>query len=466
MMGKQAGAEVDEDARDVVGAGATRSSSDGAGSPAGAARERAEPAGAAPADGAVPEPDAAMDDGAAAGRPIDDDAGSDGAGSEDAGTGEPGTAERADADPAPVDLAADPVDPAAADGAGVRRRLRLPVSGGRLVAAVVVVALLVAASGVFWWRATALPADAAYRLDGRVVTVDELDQRLVALRALYGVEAPDDPAAADGFRRDLARSVVLSDILDREAADRAIVVADKQVTDTRDRYIEEQFGAGGREAYVQALANVGTSDAAVLDEIRRQLTVGRLMEAVVGRIEISDDELRAAYEERQGRLGTPERRTLRNIVVETEQEARLVVDELRAGTPFEQVAAARSRDASTRESGGLLGELGRAELEGPVGEAAFAVAPGELYGPVQGQFGWNVGRVDAVTPFVPAGFDQVAEGLRQALEVERGIAVWRDWIADRLRDADVDYAEEYRPADPDAPPPFGAPAAPAPAAPR
>lgn len=347
-------------------------------------------------------------------------------------------------------------------GTGPRRRgLRLPTTwAGRAAAATVVVAVAAAAAGAVWWQASALPADAAYRLDGRVVTVEQLDQRVVALQALYGVQAPEDPAAVDGFRRDVAKSVVLSDILDREALERGLVVADKQVTDTRDRYIEEQFGPGGRDAFVRALGNVGTSEELVLDEIRRQMTVGLLMQDVVGTVTVTDEELRAAYAERQDTLGTPERRTLRNIVVETEEQARAALDEIRSGVPFEQVAADRSRDESTRASGGLLGDLARGELEGPVGDAAFAVAPGELYGPVQGQFGWNVGRVDAVTPFVPASFDQVADGLRQALEVERSLAIWQDWIAQQVRDADVVYADEFRPADPDAPPSFG-PAAPA-----
>ncbi|MDN5747984.1 MAG: peptidyl-prolyl cis-trans isomerase [Pseudonocardia sp.] len=367
-------------------------------------------------------------------------------------------AQDVDVEDADVEDADVPAEPAA------RSRLRLPRTwAGRAAAAAVVVLLVAAGGGAVWWQSTALPADAAFRLDGRVVTVEQLDQRVTALRALYGVTAPEDPAGADAFRRDVAKSIVISDILDQEALARGVVVADKQVADARDRYIEEQFGPGGRDAFVRALGNVGTSEDAVLDEIRRQMTVRLLMRDVVGTIVVTDEELRAAYTERQDTLGTPERRTLRNIVVETEEQARAVVDELRAGAPFEQVAAARSRDQSTRDAGGVLGDLARAELEGPVGDAAFAVAPGELYGPVQGQFGWNVGRVDAVTPFVPASFDQVADGLRQALEVERGMSVWQDWIAQQVRDADVVYADDYRPADPDAPLPFGAPEAPAPA---
>ena len=334
------------------------------------------------------------------------------------------------------------------------RRLRMPTSRrGRLLAAALALVLLAGAGGVGWWRMTALPSDAAYRYDDHVVTIDQLDQRIDVLRALYGVEQPEDPGKADTFRRDVAKSDAVSGILDAAAADRQIVVADKQVEDTLDRYVEQQFGPGGRDAFVKALGNVGTSESAVRDEVRRQLTVSRLMQQVVGTITISDADLKAAYDQRKETLGTPEKRTLRNIVVAGQQDAQSVLDQLAAGTPIEQVAATRSLDASTKGAGGSLGEVARADLEQPVGDAAFGVgSAGQFYGPVQGAHGWNVGRIDAITPFVPATYEQVAVGLRQALQVERSLAVWRDWLGQQIRDAGVEYADAYRPADPDAVP--------------
>ncbi|WP_214366562.1 peptidyl-prolyl cis-trans isomerase [Pseudonocardia sp. H11422] len=376
---------------------------------------------------------------------------------------------------ADADKPASPADPEPADGepareqaaagrSGLLSRITVPASRhGRIVALVVVAALIAGLGGVAWWQLRGLPEDAAFRYDGRVFTAEELDQRVEALRALYGVTPPSDPAQADGFRRDVAKSVALSEILDRAAADRQIVVADKQVSDTLDRYIEQQFGAGGREPFVRALGNVGTSETAVRDEIRRQLAVGRLMQQVVGRVTVPDDELRAVFEERKDRLGTPERRVLRNIVVANEQDATAALDALRSGTPIEEVAAQRSLDVSTRQTGGLLDPLARADLEQPVGDVAFAAPAGGLYGPAQGQHGWNVGRVESVEPFVPATFEQVADGLRRAVEVERTVAIWRDWLAGQIRDADVEYAADFQPADPDTPPSIGPSGADAPA---
>lgn len=359
---------------------------------------------------------------------------------------EPGeTAETVEADAA----AADP--PAATAEPSRWRRFAGPRRGRVLLAVAAV--LLAAGVGVGAWMWTsALPADAAFEYDGRVVTEAELEDRAVALRALYGVERPSEPDRLDAFRRDLAKSVAVSMILDRAADERGIQVAEKQARDVLGGFVAEQFGDGGRDAFVRSLGNVGTSEPEVLAEITRQLSVGALMDEVIGEVAVGDEEVRVAFEQRQQQLGTPERRALRNIVVGSEAEAAAALEEIRAGAAFEDVAARRSLDASTKQSGGAIGELSREQLEAPVADAAFGVAAGELYGPVEGRFGWNVGRVDAVLPPIPARFEQVREQLRQTLQAEEGLRRWRDWLGAEIRAADVTYADRFRPADPDAAP--------------
>lgn len=344
----------------------------------------------------------------------------------------------------------------APDAAEPERRARprrwVPSSRRGKAAATLVVVLAVAAGFLVWRQATSLPEEAAFVIGDHVVTRDELSQRERSLRALYGVERPKQSAKLDTFRRDLAKSVAVSLILDQAAQQRGIAIADTQARDVLDRYISAQFGDEGRQAFIRSLGNVGTSEPAVLDEIKRQLAVGRLMDDVVGKVSVGEDSLRAAFEKRKAELATPGRRVVRNIVVSSRREALDVLRGLRAGAPFAKVAAQRSLDGSTRRSGGLLGELGRDQFERAVGDAVFAVGPGDFYGPVKGQFGWNVGRVDRIKPPAPARFADVKATLRETLLGEQTLRRWRDWLGERIRAADVEYAPEFQPADPDAPP--------------
>lgn len=329
---------------------------------------------------------------------------------------------------------------------------RLLGRGTRRIVTLVVVAvvLLGAVGSLAWWRLTALPDGAALETGDVVVSTAELDHRVQTLRALYGVEPPADPPAHDAFLRDAAKSVALSTVLDKAAADRQIVIADKEADDVLNRFVAQAYGPGGRDAFVRALGTAGTSEPAVLDEIKRQLAVSRLTDQVVGDVTVQDDELRGLFDQRRNELATPEKRTLRHIVVDSEQDARSVLDALRAGTPFEALAAQKSLDASTKGNGGTLGAASRDQLDRAFADAAFAAKPGAPFGPVQTENGWHVGRVDSVTAPVPAQFDQVKEPFRQKVQAERATERWRGWLAGTLHDADVQYADQYRPADPEA----------------
>lgn len=372
-------------------------------------------------------------------------------------------AEGAAAEAAEVDGAA---GGAAETGAAAAERVswqdRLLGRGTRRIVtlAVVAVLLLGAIGSLAWWRLTALPDGAALEADGVVVSSGELDHRVQTLRALYGVEPPADPPAHDRFLRDAAKSVALSTVLDKAATDRQIVIADKEADDVLNRFVVQAYGPGGRDAFVRALGTAGTSEPAVLDEIKRQLAVSRLTDQVVGDVTVGDDELRGLFDQRRGELATPEKRALRHIVVGSEQDARSVLDALRAGTPFEALAAQKSLDASTKGNGGSLGAASRDQLDPAFADAAFAGKAGAPFGPVQTANGWHVGRVDSVTAPVPAQFEQVKEPFRQKVQAERATERWRGWLAGALHDADVRYADQFRPADPDALP--AATAAPAP----
>lgn len=328
-----------------------------------------------------------------------------------------------------------------------RRRITLPASrrGRTIVGGALALVLVVAVGAVVWIKATGLPDGAVFAYGDHVVTKEDLDGRTQSLEALYGVVAPTDPAKLDRFRRDLAKSVAVSQILDDAAQEKSISIADKQARDVLDRYVDTQFGDGGRPAFVRTLGNVGTSEAAVLDEIKRQLAVGRLMDAVVGEVTIGDDALGRAFAERKAALGLPERRVVRNVVLGSRQDAEEALARLRSGDAFPTVAAELSLDASSKRSGGLLGELAKDQLERPVGDAVFTTRAGGLYGPVKGEFGWNIGRVDRVMAPVAAELGHVRDSLRETLRTEESLRRWRDWLGERIRAAAVEYAPEYRP---------------------
>jgi peptidyl-prolyl cis-trans isomerase C len=364
--------------------------------------------------------------------------------------------EKADATPAAVPLRARLWPP------------RLPSTRKGWVAAVAAVLVLaVGVGGLVWWRATTVPEGVAYVVADTEVTIDELNREAETLKALYGLQPPTDEAGLAKFRRDLAQASATGRVLDLAGAERGIVISDKVAQDTLSRYVEQYFGTGtaARDQFVQALGATGTSEAAVLGEIKRQMLIRQLFDDVTAGTAASDEEVRAAFDQRQATLGVPERRELQNIVVRTREEADRIAGELAGGADFAVLASARSADASTKDSGGSLGTLARNQLEAGYADAAFAAAPGAVFGPVQTRFGWNVGRVGNVLPPEPAAFDTIKPQLTETVSMEKATAKWREWVSGQLEEADVRYAEAYQPENPTALPseaPPGSPEAPAP----
>lgn len=337
-------------------------------------------------------------------------------------------------------------------GRARKRPVRPQGQRARAAGAVVLAALAVGSgTGAALDHAWRVPDGAAYRLADRVVTVAELDGRVRLLGVLYGVQAPSDPAELDRFRRDTARALAVSDVLDRAAAEEGVVIADKAASDELTRLLETAYPQG-RADFLAQLGAFGITEAAVLDEVGRQLATGRLYDSVTAEVPVpTDDEVAGAFTERRAEMVTPERRGLRNIVVDSEAAARAIRARLDAGEDFAAVAREVSLDASTRDQGGDLGTVIREQLEVDYGAAAFGAAANGLFGPVQTRYGWNVGQALEITPSTPLALEQVRDPLRTRLLEERRSVVWNDWLAGRIADADVRYADDYRPADPDAP---------------
>ncbi|MCW2616255.1 MAG: parvulin peptidyl-prolyl isomerase [Frankiales bacterium] len=353
------------------------------------------------------------------------------------------------ADPAAKNAA--PADTAPAEAAltdDEAGRPRRPRTRALAAALGLLVVGAVAAGALLWAPWTGLPEDAAFQVGDTVVTEVDVQRRTDVLSALYGVQVPQEPDRLDAFRRDTAKAMAISEVLDRAAQEEGIAVADKTVSDALDRFLLQRYPEGGRPAYVQALAARGVGEQDVLEEIRRQLEVRDLFDRTTEDVTVSDEQLREVFEADPSTYAVPERRQLRHIVVADEATARAVLRRVAAKEPFAAVAKQVSLDGSTKDNGGVLGLLSASELDPAFAQVAFAVAPASVFGPVQTALGWHVGVVDRVEAGKPTTFEQVVVQLREQQETERAVARWRDYVRERVEDAEVEYAAAYRPADP------------------
>jgi peptidyl-prolyl cis-trans isomerase C len=129
----------------------------------------------------------------------------------------------------------------------------------------------------------------------------------------------------------------------------------------------------------------------------------------------SESELRNLYQENLPRLQRTQYET-RHILVETEEEAEDLIDEIEDGADFQELAREHTIDTNGDE-GGYLGWLDVEGVVEPFGAALIVAAPGEVVPePIETEFGWHVVLVDEIRENTAPGLEAVRQDVTVAAE--------------------------------------------------
>jgi peptidyl-prolyl cis-trans isomerase D len=310
-------------------------------------------------------------------------------------------------------------------------------------------------------------------------------------------EGFDSEAAADFLDESAAAALMRLALLARQAEDMGLVVSDEEVRaylrampgvldeagrvdrDAIQYYAERQFGSVRRfrealrdELLARKLSrlvgeSVAISDAETLDSLRYQreevsLAIVRLGSASADDLEPSEEEvvrvlgeeseeIRQAYEARRAEFDRPEQVRARHILVripedggeeaETRAEARAreILERIREGADFRDVALEVSEDPGSRPEGGDLGFFPRGRMVRAFEDVAFALEPGETSDVVRTVHGFHVIRVEERRPASVVSFEEAREQLareraRESLAREAARAKAED-LATAIREA-------------------------------
>jgi hypothetical protein len=210
--------------------------------------------------------------------------------------------------------------------------------------------------------------------------------------------------------------------------------------------LQEVAAAGGsvtaddRSAAEEELAaSFGNSWQEAPEQARTALTEIVATDNAFGRtITVDEDELRALYDTRPADAGTM---CVQHIVVETEDDANAVLDDLASGVDFASAAVEHSTEPAAAETGGALNDgdgspcIPLATFESSFDPqfvaGALDAVPGEPTDPVESSFGWHV---ILARPFDEVGDDVVADATALARPEK---------IAELRRDAEITTDPRY-----------------------
>lgn len=132
------------------------------------------------------------------------------------------------------------------------------------------------------------------------------------------------------------------------------------------------------------------------------------------RPQVTEEEMKAAYDEEAAKLEQTERVRARHILVGTEKEAQDILARLSKGEKFEDLAKQFSLDGS-KDYGGDLGYFTAPEMVPEFSKATFALKAGETSNPVKTDFGWHIIRLEDRKMGAAQPYDQVKQAIRNVL---------------------------------------------------
>ncbi len=134
---------------------------------------------------------------------------------------------------------------------------------------------------------------------------------------------------------------------------------------------------------------------------------------------VTDAEIQAEYDKFVKENGGKEYRA-RHILVESEDQAKALIAEIKKGAKFEDLAKKNSKDPGSGANGGDLDWASAGSYVAEFSNAMVKLGKGELSeAPVKSQFGWHIIRVDDVREAQLPKLDEVKPQIVQQLQQQK-----------------------------------------------
>jgi peptidyl-prolyl cis-trans isomerase C len=184
----------------------------------------------------------------------------------------------------------------------------------------------------------------------------------------------------------------------------------------------------GREVLIQEADKQGFGTRAevkaALENARQSIIINAMLADYVKKNPVKDAEVKAEYDRYKAQLGDKEYHA-RHILVATEEEAKAIIAKLKAGSKFEDLAKASSKDGSAA-NGGDLDWASPAGYVPEFSKAMVALAKGAITDvPVKTQFGFHVIKLEDTRPTKIPPFEEVKQQVAESLQ-QRKLQVYRE----------------------------------------
>ena len=149
----------------------------------------------------------------------------------------------------------------------------------------------------------------------------------------------------------------------------------------------------------------------VFNDMKRSMLQQYNLRKMFNSITLSDDELKDFYEKNKNLYNRQEMVKASHILVDTEEKANEILEDLTDGLSFEE-AANKYSSCPSKQNGGALGQFGKGQMVKEFEDAVFSMNAGEISTPVKTQFGYHIIKLTEHTPAKYADFEEAYQEVK------------------------------------------------------
>jgi len=197
---------------------------------------------------------------------------------------------------------------------------------------------------------------------------------------------------------------------------------------------------------IQEAKNMGLEeDMDVLEQVKKmteQILVQALIEKdILDKVQVGDVEVEKYYETNKDNFTEKEQVHLFNILLETEEEAQNVLEQLKAGEDFSEIAKTKSTGPSAAQ-GGDMGFISKGSTIPEIDEAISALEIGELTDIIKSDFGFHILKITEKKAETVKTLEEVREEIVQTLLPEKQKEAFDNLLEELKGKVEIEINEE------------------------
>lgn len=172
-----------------------------------------------------------------------------------------------------------------------------------------------------------------------------------------------------------------------------------------------------------------------LEIVKNNMLKNYAMHKIFEKVRVSEDEIENYYEENKDTLFSPVTYTASHILLESEEMANKVLDQINGGLDFKEAAKKYSLDP-TKDNGGSLGSFPKGVMVKEFQEGLDKLKIGEISNPIKTQFGYHIIKLDNKMDSSNT-YDEIKDKVKSTYEMVKRQEKYIEKIKDLTKKAEI-----------------------------